>query len=210
MNMDAQIDIAILYVEDDAAAQDEVRDLLRDRVREIHVAKNGAEGLEQFRRHAPDLVVTDIRMPIMDGLQMAKAIRAIDSAVPIIVTTAHSDTVFLLDAIDIGIDYYVVKPIASKKLMAAVEKCVTIIENEGAAKRYNEERERLIGELQKALAEIKTLHGILPICSHCKKIRDDKGSWTQMEAYISEHTDAEFSHGLCADCAKKHYPEHFQ
>ncbi len=68
------------------------------------------------------------------------------------------------------------------------------------------EREKLISDLQKALAEVKTLSGMLPICSSCKKIRDDKGYWNQIEGYISEHSGAEFSHGLCPDCAKKIYP----
>ncbi len=71
-----------------------------------------------------------------------------------------------------------------------------------------EERTRLIEDLQKALADIKTLHGILPICSNCKKIRTEEGVWTHLEAYISEHTNAEFSHGLCAECARKMYPEY--
>ena len=71
-----------------------------------------------------------------------------------------------------------------------------------------QEREKLIAELQTALAEIKTLHGILPICASCKKIRDDSGAWHQIESYIREHSDAEFSHGLCVDCAKKLYPEY--
>ena len=70
-----------------------------------------------------------------------------------------------------------------------------------------QEREKLIGELQKALAEIRTLHGILPICASCKKIRDDSGAWHQIESYIRDHSDAEFSHGLCTDCAKKLYAE---
>jgi two-component system cell cycle sensor histidine kinase/response regulator CckA len=83
---------------------------------------------------------------------------------------------------------------------------VTAFRDISDAKRAVQEREKLIEALHKALEEIKTLHGILPICSSCKKIRDDKGSWTQMEVYISEHTDAEFSHGLCAECAKKLYP----
>jgi glucose-6-phosphate-specific signal transduction histidine kinase len=65
------------------------------------------------------------------------------------------------------------------------------------------EREKLIADLQKALAEIKTLRGILPTCLLCKKIRDDKGSWKQMEMYIKEHSEAEFSHGYCPECAKK-------
>ena len=69
------------------------------------------------------------------------------------------------------------------------------------------ERERLIRELQTALTEVKTLRGILPICMHCKKIRDDEGAWRQLEVYIREHTNADFSHGMCEPCAKQMYPE---
>ncbi len=75
-------------------------------------------------------------------------------------------------------------------------------------KRMQSEREGLIKKLQKALAEITELRGILPICSNCKKIRDDKGYWTQIESYIHEHSGAEFSHGICPDCMKKLYPEY--
>lgn len=73
-------------------------------------------------------------------------------------------------------------------------------------KQAEEQRDKLIVELQKALSEVKTLRGILPICSHCKKIRDDKGYWNQIESYIHEHSDAEFSHGICQECAEKYYP----
>ena len=74
-------------------------------------------------------------------------------------------------------------------------------------RRAEEDRERLITELQEALAEVKALSGLLPICSNCKKIRDDKGYWSQIESYIGKHSEAEFSHGICPDCAKKLYPE---
>lgn len=69
------------------------------------------------------------------------------------------------------------------------------------------DRERLIGELKAALLEVKKMSGLLPICSSCKKIRDDKGYWNQIETFIREHSDAEFSHGLCPECARKLYPE---
>ena len=65
------------------------------------------------------------------------------------------------------------------------------------------ERERLIAELQDALAQVKTLRGLIPICATCKKIRDDQGLWRQIESYIQEHSDADFSHGICPDCAAK-------
>lgn len=69
------------------------------------------------------------------------------------------------------------------------------------------EREKLIKDLQKALEEIKTLKGIIPICMHCKGIRDDKGSWNKLEKFITEHSEAQFSHGICEECLKKYYPE---
>lgn len=72
----------------------------------------------------------------------------------------------------------------------------------------NEEKDTLISDLEQALTEIKTLKGIIPICSHCKKIRDDQGYWNSIERYLSEHSEAELSHGLCQKCAKKHYPEY--
>jgi len=74
-------------------------------------------------------------------------------------------------------------------------------------KQAEEERERLIQELEDALTKVKTLSGLIPICSSCKKIRDDKGYWNQIEAYIKEHSDADFSHGFCPECMKKLYPE---
>jgi PAS domain S-box-containing protein len=74
-------------------------------------------------------------------------------------------------------------------------------------KRIEEQRDKLIADLQKTLSEVKTLRGFLPICSHCKKIRDDKGYWNQIEAYIRDRSDAEFSHGICPECVKKLYPD---
>ena len=74
-------------------------------------------------------------------------------------------------------------------------------------KRIEAERERLVLELRRALEEVKTLSGIVPICSGCKKIRDDKGFWGQVEAYVSRHTAARFSHGICPDCMRRMFPE---
>jgi hypothetical protein len=74
-------------------------------------------------------------------------------------------------------------------------------------KREEAERERLIKELQAALAEVKTLTGLLPICAQCKNIRDDKGSWNAIERYIRDRSNAEFTHSICPDCAHELYPE---
>jgi PAS domain S-box-containing protein len=76
-------------------------------------------------------------------------------------------------------------------------------------RRHEAERERLVEELQEALANVKTLRGLLPICASCKKIRDDGGYWSQIETYLSAHSEAEFSHGICPECAKQLYPEQF-
>lgn len=72
-------------------------------------------------------------------------------------------------------------------------------------KQAEEERERLIGELQEALAKVKTLSGLLPICASCKRIRDDQGYWQQIEAFIRDHSEAEFSHSVCPECAEELY-----
>ena len=74
--------------------------------------------------------------------------------------------------------------------------------------RLSREKDNKIDELNMALTEIRTLRGIIPICSSCKKIRDDKEHWNQIEIYIQEHSDAEFSHGICPECAEKLYPEY--
>lgn len=87
---------------------------------------------------------------------------------------------------------------------------ITAITNITKLKETELERERLITELQEALNKVKTLSGLLPICAFCKDIRDDSGYWHQVEAYIKEHSKANFSHGVCPDCAKKHYPEYFK
>ena len=74
-------------------------------------------------------------------------------------------------------------------------------------KRAEAEREKMIGDLQEALSQVKTLSGFIPICASCKKIRDDKGYWEQVEVYIRDHSEAEFSHGICPECFKKLYPD---
>ena len=92
----------------------------------------------------------------------------------------------------------------TEELDAANEKLLAEIEER---KKAEAEKEKLILELRKALQEVKVLSGFLPICASCKKIRDDKGYWNQIEEYIRKHSHAEFSHGICPDCSKKLYPD---
>ena len=85
-----------------------------------------------------------------------------------------------------------------------------VVQDISERKRIETEREALILELKRAAEDINTLSGILPICSSCKKIRDDQGYWEQVEAYVSRHTDAQFSHGICPDCMSKLYPSYLE
>jgi PAS domain S-box-containing protein len=85
-----------------------------------------------------------------------------------------------------------------------------IVQNITRRKHAEEDREKLISELEASLAKVKTLSGLLPICASCKKIRDDGGYWTQVEVYLRNHSDAEFSHGICPECMQKLYPDYVQ
>jgi len=205
-----RFDLTILYVEDDGITRLEIEQALRRRAKRVLVAEDGRVGLELFREHQPELVVTDIRMPVMDGLQMANAIHQLSSEVRIIATTAYSEASYIIEAIEVGIDHYVLKPIDMVRFVAAIEKCSLDILAQKALKRHHEEREKLIAELQAALEEIKALQGIVPICSYCKSIRNDEGYWEQVEAYIAHFSKAEFSHSICPSCMKRHHPEEYE
>jgi YesN/AraC family two-component response regulator len=205
-----KLDFEVLYAEDEAVARETLRATLGRRIRSVLTAENGQEGMELYLRHRPPLVITDIRMPVMDGLAMARGIKAADPEAQILVTTAHGDTDYLLEAIEIGVDQYVLKPIDHGKLFAAIDRCLAVVTARTEASRHHEERERLLRELQEALSRVKLLSGMLPICSSCKKIRDDQGYWEQIEVYIKEHSEAEFTHGICPDCVRKLYPEYAQ
>jgi len=115
-------DLRVLYVEDDADISEEILFFLKNRVKELYFAKDGIEGLELFKKHQPDIVITDIQMPKLDGLDMAKGIREIDSSVPIVVTSAYNDNNFLARAIDLAISGYLIKPIDLKKLIQTIDK----------------------------------------------------------------------------------------
>jgi YesN/AraC family two-component response regulator len=198
--------ISILYVEDEEVTRSAVARMLRRRVLNVYEAENGREGLDLYKQYRPDIVISDIRMPVMDGMEMSKEIKALNKNSKIILTTAHSDASILINSIEVGIDKYIMKPLDIASLFSAVEKCAENIVLEKKIQQQNKEKDELIAKLQDALDNVKNLSGLLPICSSCKKIRDDKGYWQQIESYIREHSDAQFSHGVCPDCLKKLYP----
>ena len=110
--------------------------------------------------------------------------------------------------------WFLLKPLAGRILMHTddlekkiQEKTINLEQEIAARKKTQEEKEKIIAELQEAMAQVKTLRGLLPICARCKKIRDDKGYWNQIEIYIAEHSEATFTHGICPECKKELYPE---
>lgn len=115
--------ISLLYVEDDEDIRSELVEVLELYIGELFVAQDGEEGLELFKKYKPDIVVSDIQMSRMDGLEMCEHIRKIDSDVPIIITTAFNDPSFLMRSIDIGVDKYITKPISITKLEEVLLRC---------------------------------------------------------------------------------------
>lgn len=116
-------DISLLYVEDERVTREQISRILQRIVTELHVAENGQEGLELYREKHPDIIMTDIMMPVMNGLEMAREIRKLDHDSQIIMLTAYSDTEYLLECISLGINQYVQKPVDFSHLATAIETC---------------------------------------------------------------------------------------
>ncbi|MBI5885990.1 MAG: response regulator [Deltaproteobacteria bacterium] len=159
-------------------------------------ATTGNEAIEIAAQLKPDLILMDIVLKgKMDGIEAAGTIRS-RYDIPVVYLTAYTDEEFLKRA-KITVPFgYILKPFNARELHTTIEMALY-------RHRADAEREKLISELKEALAQVKTLRGCLPICATCKKIRDDKGYWTRIEQYIMDHTDADFTHGICPDCAKK-------
>lgn len=120
-------EVSVLYVEDELGVRDQLALFIRRRVGTLYLAADGQEGLEVFLQHKPDIVVTDISMPVMDGMEMAKQIKAANVDTPVVITTAYNEVGFLNDAIEIGIDKYLVKPINPKLLVDALLAVVIVL-----------------------------------------------------------------------------------
>lgn len=118
---------SILYVEDDASIREGLTDFLRRRSNCVYTAENGSEGLKAFVEYSPDIVVTDILMPVMDGLSMAQEIKRLNRDTPIIITTAFNETDLFLKAIEIGVDKYVLKPLERNKLLQAIQEVAWLL-----------------------------------------------------------------------------------
>lgn len=162
---------------------------------DLSFATDADEALEVMDHIVPDLILLDVNMPGMNGYELCRVIKAREAwgEIPVIFLTAQRDEEYVLKGFDAGGSDYVSKPFARKELLARI-----LVQLELKQKR--DELARRNAELEEALSRIKRLEGIIPICMYCKKIRDDNDSWQQMEKYISEHSDALFSHGICPHC----------
>jgi len=159
---------------------------------EVKHADRLSKGIEFLGSGGFDVVLLDLGLPDGQGLSTFEKLHAQAPGVPIIVLTGHDDDDLAVEAVQKGAQDYLVKGRVDGGLV-------------GRSIRYAIERQKLLTQIEHSTKEIKTLRGFLPICAGCKKIRDDQGYWTQIETYISQHTDAEFSHGLCPECALRLY-----
>lgn len=159
-----------------------------------------------------DLILMDVLMPGLDGVSACRMIKEKDHLreMPIIMITAANDLSHLKEAFAAGAMDYISKPVNSVELLARVSSALTLKREMDRRKAREVELRRSNEELQRALKEVKVLRGLIPICASCKKIRNDGGFWQQLEEYLGEHSEAEFSHGLCQPCIKKLYPGVYQ
>ncbi len=180
--------------------------LLRRAGYEVLEASTGQECLDAVRVHHPDLVLLDVMLPDMTGTQVCRQIKNDENLKDIFVILASGIRISSenqAEGLDIGADGYIVRPIPNKEFLARVQAGERIKRAEDALREKERQQQTLISQLEEALAEIKTLKGCIPICATCKKIRDDEGYWNHLEAYISKHTDATFTHGICPACLEK-------
>lgn len=187
--------MTILLIEDNDGDARLIREALAD-ARDVPFVLERTErlatGLARLAEGGIDVALVDLSLPDSWGLDTFVSAHAQAPEVPIVVLTGLDDERLAIRAVQKGAQDYLVKGQVDSHLIVR-------------SLRYAIERERLLRKLQEALARIKILSGLLPICASCKKIRDDKGYWNQIEDYIRDHSEADFSHSLCPMCTKELY-----
>ena len=163
---------------------------------DVTVVGNGAAAWDHLRAAtAPTLAILDWMMPELDGPEVCRRVRR---ELPLanmylMLLTARESRGDLVAGLDAGADDYITKPFDAEELRARMQVGVRVL----TLQKSLAER---VDELQAALSNVKQLRGLLPICSYCKRIRGDDQYWQQLEGYIAEHSDAQFSHGICPTC----------
>jgi DNA-binding response OmpR family regulator len=209
---------SILIVDDNPTNLDVLLNYLESFGFKVLVAENGESALKRVGYAKPDIILLDVMMPGIDGFETCRRLKADEGTknIPIIFMTALTDTIDKVKGFEAGAVDYITKPLHHAELMARLTAHLSIRSLQVELQEKNEHlqqamsaREKLIKELQQALDNIKVLSGLLPICSSCKKIRDDQGYWNQIESYIQSHSEALFTHGICPDCVKELYGDEF-
>lgn len=190
----------VLIVEDEILVAENIKSILKKNGYDVvSVAVSGEEAMASADRFKPDIVLMDIVLKgDMDGIEAADTIRE-KNGLPVVFLTAHSDSKSLERAKVTEPFGYITKPFEERQLTITIEMALY-------KARMDREKEALIAELREALDKVKVLSGLIPICSYCKKIRDDKGYWEKVEDYIRTHADVEFTHSICPECVNKYFP----
>jgi phosphoserine phosphatase RsbU/P len=192
----------ILIADDDVTARMVLASVLMQSGHEVEEVADGTDALAALLRpEAPRLAILDWMMPGVEGIELCRRLRAHAPDRPpyLVLVTSRGAKADLAEGLRAGADDYLTKPFDPQELNARIEVGCRMI---GLQDRLAD----TIEELRQALGQVKTLRGIVPICAACKKIRDDQGFWRQVEAYISSHSEAKFSHGLCPTCTPKYFP----
>jgi DNA-binding response OmpR family regulator len=195
--------MTVLIAEDDRTSRCLLVTVLGKAGYDVVETDNGAAALDVLLQPtAPRVAILDWMMPNLDGLEVVRRVRAAGAALQpyLMMLTSKSAPESIVAALDAGANDYVLKPFNAAELRARVEVGRRLVEAQGALLEKNE-------QLQRALREINTLRGIIPICASCKRIRDDQGYWNQIESYIREHSLATFTHGICPECSQRLYPD---
>jgi len=193
----------ILVAEDEKTSRMILERTLAKAGHDVVAVEDGLKALALIQEEVPDMLITDWMMPDLDGLELCSRVRALNlcSYVYIMLLTALTDKERIIEGLDAGADDYITKPFDRPELLARIGAGERVIQLEKSLRQKN-------AELSEALAHIKQLKGILPICMHCKKIRNDENYWQQVEEYVASHSEADFSHSICPECLEEHYPEY--
>jgi AmiR/NasT family two-component response regulator len=195
--------VEVLIAEDDPLVSEMIRGTLQDLGYQVlGEAGDGRQAIELAQALQPDVVLMDIEMPGLNGIE---ATQRINETCPtsVVMLTAYETSALVKQASTAGAGAYLVKPPRPRELERAITIAMARFADLMALRRLNQ-------ELQAALDQVKTLNGLLPICASCKKIRDDSGYWQQVEVYLQQHSQAEFTHGLCPDCLAALYPDYYK
>ncbi len=190
----------VLIVDDEPVVRRLLESSLKSWGYEVIAATDGEEAWAILQRDdAPSLAILDWTMPGLDGLEVCRRVRALSKPTKpyLIFVTARARTQDIVAGLGSGADDYIVKPFQREELRARVQVGVRMLELQAMLA----ERVR---QLEEALTRVKQLQGLLPICSYCKKVRDDQNYWQQVETYIEGHSDAQFTHGICPECREKY------